>query len=275
VRPARDIFFVCRKTPENAAVAERLSLRRRVHAISREEALDRIHTDRPDIMLVDAEILRASGPSFVHRIHSLAPESTVILMVEAYTKDAIDLAMSANASAMAQRTADLVEVHRVIDREMARLSQRIGDDPGAEELDLIGESSSMQEVRRQIALAAPSTASVLLTGETGTGKELVGRMLHKLSARRNAPFVAVNCAAIPETLLEAELFGHVKGAFTGAIAARAGRFELAHGCCRNERSSAWEIPSAATSTSASSPPPTAISTATSSRVASAPISSID
>jgi DNA-binding NtrC family response regulator len=112
---------------------------------------------------------------------------------------------------------------------MARLSQRMGAETEIEELDLIGESSAMQEVRRQIALAAPSTASVLVTGETGTGKELVGRMLHKLSARRNAPFVAVNCAAIPDTLLEAELFGHVKGAFTGAIAARPGRFELAHG----------------------------------------------
>ena len=229
VRAARDLLFVCRKTPEDVALADRLSLRRRVHPVARDEAIDRIHAEHPEIVLVDGEVLRATGPAFVHRIHAAAPEATVVLMVEAYTKDAIDLAMNANATAMAQRTPDLVEVHRVIDREIARLSQRIGVDAEVEELDLIGESSSMQEVRRQIALAAPSSASVLLTGETGTGKELVGRMLHRLSARRNAPFVAMNCAAIPEALLEAELFGHVKGAFTGAIAARAGRFELAHG----------------------------------------------
>ncbi len=224
----RDIVYVCRKTPEDDALADRLSLRRRVHAVARDDAVSRVHSERPEIVLVDGEMLRATGPGFLHRLRSAAPAATFILMVEAYTKDAIDLAMKANATAMAQRTADLVEVHRVIDREAARLSHRIsaGD---TEALDLIGESYSMQEVRRQIALAAPSSASILLTGETGTGKELVGRMLHRLSPRRNAPFIAMSCAAIPETLLEAELFGHVKGAFTGAVTTRAGRFEMAQG----------------------------------------------
>jgi DNA-binding NtrC family response regulator len=229
VRAQRDLFLVCRKTPEDIALAERLSLKRRVHPIAREEAIDRISAERPELIVIDGELLRAIGPTFVQHIYAAVPDSTIVLMVEAYTKDAIDLAMTANATAMAQRTADLVEVHRVIDREIARLSGGSGADVEAEELDLIGESSPMQEVRRQIALAAPSSASVLLTGETGTGKELVGRMLHRLSSRRAAPFVAMNCAAIPEALLEAELFGHVKGAFTGAIAARPGRFELAHG----------------------------------------------
>ncbi|HEX6851646.1 MAG TPA: sigma-54 dependent transcriptional regulator [Candidatus Polarisedimenticolaceae bacterium] len=92
---------------------------------------------------------------------------------------------------------------------------------------IIGESSALVEVIRRIRKAAPADATVLLEGESGTGKELFARAIHHLSPRKDAPFVAINCAAIPETLLESELFGHEKGAFTGASSARAGRFELA------------------------------------------------
>ncbi|MCE2790844.1 MAG: sigma-54 interaction domain-containing protein [Planctomycetota bacterium] len=94
---------------------------------------------------------------------------------------------------------------------------------------LIGESPAMREVYRLTALAARSNASVLLLGETGTGKELIAGALHRLSARSTAPFVRVNCGALPETLLDSELFGHVKGSFTDAIRDRAGRFEAATG----------------------------------------------
>ena len=93
---------------------------------------------------------------------------------------------------------------------------------------LIGESPAFKEVLRQEEVVAPTDATVLLQGETGTGKELLARALHQLSARRDLPFVAVNCAAIPAGLLESELFGHERGAFTGALAQRLGRFELAH-----------------------------------------------
>ncbi len=93
---------------------------------------------------------------------------------------------------------------------------------------LVGESPVMRRLREMIEKAARRRSTVLITGETGTGKELVARALHLASARREHPFVAVNCAAVPEALLEAELFGHTKGAFTGAIAARIGRFEQAH-----------------------------------------------
>src|SRR5262249_54317292 len=92
---------------------------------------------------------------------------------------------------------------------------------------LLGVGPAMQEVYRLIDLAATSSAPVLLTGETGTGKELVARTIHQMSSRAKGPFVAVNCSAIPETLLESELFGHEKGAFTGALERRAGYFELA------------------------------------------------
>jgi formate hydrogenlyase transcriptional activator len=94
--------------------------------------------------------------------------------------------------------------------------------------EIIGASPAFKEVLRQVEVVAPTDATVLLQGETGTGKELLARTLHRLSARRDRPFIAVNCAAIPAGLLESELFGHERGAFTGALAQRLGRFELAH-----------------------------------------------
>jgi formate hydrogenlyase transcriptional activator len=93
---------------------------------------------------------------------------------------------------------------------------------------IIGESSALQDVLRQVATVAPTDATVLLQGETGAGKELIARAVHQQSGRRHHPFVTVNCAAIPSGLLESELFGHERGAFTGAIAQKIGRFELAH-----------------------------------------------
>jgi two-component system nitrogen regulation response regulator NtrX len=94
---------------------------------------------------------------------------------------------------------------------------------------MVGESRSMQQLREQIAMAAPTNGRVLIFGENGTGKELVARSVHMLSRRRQGPFVEVNCAAIPEELIESELFGHVRGAFTGAVADRRGKFEIADG----------------------------------------------
>ena len=93
---------------------------------------------------------------------------------------------------------------------------------------MIGESPALQGVLKDIQIVAPTDATVLIQGETGTGKELVARGIHELSGRSKRPFVMVNCAAIPATLLESELFGHEKGAFTGAFAQKIGRFELAH-----------------------------------------------
>ena len=94
---------------------------------------------------------------------------------------------------------------------------------------MVGESHAMVKLREQVAMAAPTNGRVLIYGDNGTGKELVARNIHQMSRRRTGPFVEVNCAAIPEDLIESELFGHVRGAFTGAVADRRGKFELAHG----------------------------------------------
>jgi DNA-binding NtrC family response regulator len=112
-------------------------------------------------------------------------------------------------------------------RELTLLRRRVKEMWGVGRL--VGTSRAMQEVYRLIELAAPTPAPVLIHGESGTGKELVARTLHDLSPRRQEPFVAVNCSAIPEALLESEIFGHEKGAFTGAVERRQGCFEVAHG----------------------------------------------
>jgi DNA-binding NtrC family response regulator len=116
---------------------------------------------------------------------------------------------------------------RGTDREL-EVTRRMLRDTGQLGL-LVGSSKKMQEVFHLVELVAPSTASVLITGESGTGKELVARTIHDLSPRKSKPFVAINCAAIPETLIESEIFGHEKGAFTGALERRTGCFELAEG----------------------------------------------
>jgi len=143
-------------------------------------------------------------------------------LVEATEPDPKDLARELGLTAWLAKPADPNEVvttmRRLIDRR--KLQQRTG---------ILGESAPIQEVLVKIEQMAPVTSTVLVEGESGTGKELVAKGIHDLSPRRGKPFIAVNCAALPETLLESELFGHEKGAFTGAAERRLGRFELSDG----------------------------------------------
>src|SRR5213083_2727703 len=143
-------------------------------------------------------------------------------LVEATEPDPQGLARRLGLTAFLEKPADPAEVVATVRRlvERRRLQQRTG---------IIGESPAIQEMLVKIEQMAPVTSTVLIEGESGTGKELVARGIHDLSPRRGKPFVAVNCAAIPDTLLESELFGHEKGAFTGAAERRLGRFELADG----------------------------------------------
>ena len=143
-------------------------------------------------------------------------------LVEATEPDPKELAADVGLTAFLEKPADPAEVVRVVRRliDRRRLQQRTG---------IIGESPAIQEVLVKIEQMAPVSSTVLIEGEPGTGKELVAHAIHDLSPRRERPFIAVNCAALPETLLESELFGHEKGAFTGAAERRLGRFELADG----------------------------------------------
>jgi DNA-binding NtrC family response regulator len=143
-------------------------------------------------------------------------------LVESTEPDPKELAVEIGLTAYLEKPADPAEVVRVVRRviDRRRLQQRTG---------IIGESPAIQEVLVKIEQMAPVTSTVLIEGESGTGKELVAHAIHDLSPRRERSFIAVNCAALPETLLESELFGHEKGAFTGAAERRLGRFELADG----------------------------------------------
>src|SRR5213079_808496 len=136
--------------------------------------------------------------------------------------DPKEVARRLGLTAWLVKPADPAEVTATVRRliERRRLQQRTG---------ILGESSPIQEVLVKIEQMAPVTSTVLIEGESGTGKELVARAVHDLSPRHGKAFIAVNCAALPETLLESELFGHEKGSFTGAAERRLGRFELANG----------------------------------------------
>src|SRR5437773_6274042 len=163
------------------------------------------------------------GPSAAQLLVLARDRSVSTLgLVEATEPDPQGLARRLGLTAFLEKPADPAEVVATVRRlvERRRLQQRTG---------IIGESPAIQEMLVKIEQMAPVTSTVLIEGESGTGKELVARGIHDLSPRRGKPFVAVNCAAIPDTLLESELFGHEKGAFTGAAERRLGRFELAEG----------------------------------------------
>jgi transcriptional regulator with GAF, ATPase, and Fis domain len=129
--------------------------------------------------------------------------------------------------ALQAQLAQISELKALLEAENVYLREEISGARGFE--DIVGDSPALKDVLRRVALVAPTDTAVLLRGETGTGKELMAHAIHRLSPRREAPLIAVNCAALPPSLIEAELFGHDKGAFTGATAARPGRFEVAHG----------------------------------------------
>jgi len=174
----------------------------------------------PDCVVVTGGLHESSAAQLL----TLARDRSVstLGLVEETEPDAQGLARRLGLTGYLEKPADPAEVAATVRRliERRKLQQRTG---------IIGESPAIQEVLVKIEQMAPVSATVLIEGESGTGKELVARAIHDLSPRRAKPFIAVNCAAIPDTLLESELFGHEKGAFTGAAERRLGRFELADG----------------------------------------------
>ena len=200
------------------------------------EGLERIESFGPGIVVTDLKMPRMDGMELLEKISESPAEIAVILLTAQGSIDAAVAAMKLGAYDFIEKPVNPTRLRNILqnasrqrgtDREL-EVTRRMLRDSGQLGL-LVGSSKKMQEVFHLVELVAPSTASVLITGESGTGKELVARTIHDLSPRKLKPFVAINCAAIPETLIESEIFGHEKGAFTGALERRTGCFELAEG----------------------------------------------
>lgn len=200
-----------------------------ISAFSGEEALVKVGKEHPSLVIMDVTMPEMDGLETLKRLKALYPALTVIMMTAYSTSDKAIRAMKYGAYDYITKPFDnerLISLVRKVLTER-KISGLPGDadiaDAGGERI--IGKSPAMLEIYKKIGQVAESDVTVLLRGETGTGKELIARSIYQHSRRANRPFLPVNCAAIPETLLESELFGHEKGAFTGADSRKIGKFE--------------------------------------------------
>jgi len=200
------------------------------------KAVELFRQDSIDLILTDQKMPHMSGLHLLQAVRAINPEIPVILMTAFGSIEAAVSAIQGGATDYLTKPLNLDEllyrIRQVSDRyriinENRELREALGERHRIE--GIIGESGQMLEVLSVVRRVAPSEATVLIRGESGTGKELIAKAIHFASPRASGPLVKVNCAALPETLLESELFGHEKGAFTGAIGSRQGRFELANG----------------------------------------------
>jgi two-component system response regulator HydG len=198
-------------------------------------AVELIKSKPVDLVLTDVRMARMSGMELLVRIKRYNPSIPVIVMtayssvesaVEALKAGAYDYLIKPLDFEVLKLTIERACEHAGLKAENLLLKQQLHADPGPGHI--IGNSRAMKELLEMLAMTAPSEATVLLTGESGTGKELIAHSLHHSSQRKDQPLVVINCAAITETLLESELFGHEKGAFTGADKQREGRFMQAN-----------------------------------------------
>ncbi len=194
--------------------------------------LARIDSEQPDVIISDIRMPGTDGLALLQRLHEEYPELPVIITTAHSDLDSAVASYEHGAFEYLPKPFDLDEVVTIIERALAHTRERRERSRVPEVLpaaDIIGEAPAMQEVFRAIGRLAHSTITVLINGESGTGKELVAQALHRHSPRATHPFIALNMAAIPRDLMESELFGHEKGAFTGANNKRTGRFEQADG----------------------------------------------
>ena len=197
------------------------------------EGLTAIEKRSPDLVFLDVKMPRVDGLEILPRVHDIDPGVPVVMIsghgtietaVEATRKGAWDFLETPLDTDRVLLTLRNALERRGLERENERLRTEV-----EARHEIVGQSAAIRAVLDRVEKVAPTDARVLITGENGTGKELVARALHRLSPRAAGPFVEVNCAAIPSELIESELFGHIKGSFTGAIADRAGKFEQADG----------------------------------------------
>src|SRR6202045_4627987 len=200
------------------------------------EGLEKATQWAPAIVITDLKMPRMGGIELLGHLAEEAATIAVILVTAQGTIDSAVQAMRMGAYDYITKPIDTDRLKTILGNASALLGTRAELEATRRRLRdagslgrLNGASRKMQEIFRLIEMVSPSTASVLITGASGTGKELVARTIHELSPRKDRPFVAINCAAIPETLMESEIFGHEKGAFTGALERRTGCFELAEG----------------------------------------------
>jgi DNA-binding NtrC family response regulator len=200
------------------------------------EALEKVSAFSPSIVITDVKMPRMDGMELVEKLADLSQSIAVVMVTAQKTTETAFHAGRLGVQDYIEKPIDFRRLRSILgnlgeilqtrnENESLRRSLR---DKGALGR-LVGSSPKMLEIFHLVEMVAPSTASVLITGASGTGKELVARTIHDMSPRRNKPFFPINCAAIPETLIESEIFGHEKGAFTGAVERRTGCFELAEG----------------------------------------------
>jgi DNA-binding NtrC family response regulator len=199
---------------------------------SPEAALGRLHPSAYDAIVLDFPLARWTPDALLEEAQRLAPGTPVLIRdPRAQLSDAVRLARLGAYQFLSSGPETLAQIEQAIEErrraDLARLAENVGEEEW--ERLLVGESHEMRQISHIIRMVGARRATVLITGETGTGKEIAARALHLASPRRHARMVTVNCSALPENLLEAELFGHVRGAFTGAVQNRIGRLELADG----------------------------------------------
>ncbi len=206
-----------------------------LEAPSADEAIQILTDDKPDLVLLDIMMPGADGLAVLKQIKSIHPDCQVIMLTGLNTARTAFAAKGTGAFDYVTKPFDVEELRLRVEhalekvqlsRELERLKEEVGRKYGIDHI--IGKSKQIIDIFKAVSMVAAKKSTVLITGESGTGKELIARAIHYNSDRRSKPFVVVNCAALPDTLIESELFGYERGAFTNASQKKIGRFELAH-----------------------------------------------